>query len=390
MHMSLLKIVMVTLVFTAVPCFTTPLLNAQDQNSDDAALVQKRLIESIRKSLSELEKLDGKDSQIDDSAKLALYSAVRKLVAPRMRASKLLRNYELRGGLRTDWFGREQDPSTIIATNAVEYIYRLQSNVMKPSPYWIGIQCDSAEKYEIQVSDSHVVTAEGGLIINAVTPDSPAESAGIETGDVIVFLNEKPTNNIMQLVSAVDECKDNEVKVVVVRAQEMVTFEITPSLRENEDKSDKDEDSNDPEQANTLIELAIPNQTIPENFEAVVRFKLGEPLTITLKYEDEQWKVDSVEAIEQLPEDVQPFAAHVFKTNSPWVSTNQNFTWTPGNYRDGVYEIVPQSWSPSQKLRLQLIDPASKSTETTESKLDQIQDQIEQLSEAITELRKRD
>ena len=394
MYRSCFKILTALVVVSSICCFAESNLSAQDEQANDVD-IRKQLLENIKESLSKLEKLDGKDTRQDHVAQLALYSAVKNFVAPGLKRRQQLLGgvnyYEMLPDQRNGGLWTKQNPRTLIATSAVEYMQRLQANVgMNPSPYWIGIQCDSAEKYEVKVSDSHVVTAEGGLKINAVTSDSPAESAGIETGDVIVFLNEKPTNNIVELVAAIDQCKDTQVDVVVVRDQEMITLEIVPALRKVGEDSDDIEQPSDSEQANIVIDFAMANQTIPESFEAVVRFKLGEPLSITIKNDEEEWEVETKASVDQLPQDAQPFANHVFKANSSWVDTNPNPLWTAGGYPDGVYEVVPQSWNRSRKIQLQLVDPDNHTPETTESRLDQIQDQLEQLSEAIKELRNRD
>ena len=72
--------------------------------------------------------------------------------------------------------------------------------------YFIGLACD-------EVSEAlrlHLKLGEdSGLLVNAVLDDSPAGRAGVQRFDVIVEANGKPVASIFDLVTVVNEAKEN-------------------------------------------------------------------------------------------------------------------------------------------------------------------------------------
>lgn len=71
---------------------------------------------------------------------------------------------------------------------------------------------------------------EGGILINFVRPDSPAAKAGLKAGDVIVGIDGAPVNGAVGLMRAIDEKKDSEftLKIVRDRKEKTVSLRVTP------------------------------------------------------------------------------------------------------------------------------------------------------------------
>ena len=68
------------------------------------------------------------------------------------------------------------------------------------------------------LAQSFNLSSENGALINDVEPNSPAEKAGIKSGDVITSFNDKPINSANDLLFAVADCSPGqEVSLTYVR-----------------------------------------------------------------------------------------------------------------------------------------------------------------------------
>ena len=63
-------------------------------------------------------------------------------------------------------------------------------------------------------------TEDQGVLISDVEPGSPAEIAGLRSGQLIEEVNKKQVQNLKQLKQALDESKNNEQMLLRVRAGE--------------------------------------------------------------------------------------------------------------------------------------------------------------------------
>ncbi len=77
-----------------------------------------------------------------------------------------------------------------------------------------------------QMADSFGVT--GGAMISEVRENSPAEKAGLKAGDIIVELDGKAIKGDGDLMRAMNEKKEGDVTVTVVRNGNRQTFKVTP------------------------------------------------------------------------------------------------------------------------------------------------------------------
>jgi len=68
-----------------------------------------------------------------------------------------------------------------------------------------------------------------GVVVAHVEPGSPAENAGIQTGDVIREVNRKPVKNVDEFVKMIDETKQqNNILLLVQRGQNNLFAAVTP------------------------------------------------------------------------------------------------------------------------------------------------------------------
>jgi serine protease Do len=80
---------------------------------------------------------------------------------------------------------------------------------------WIGIQGIALTR---RIADYYNLAVDRGVLVSSVVDDGPAFSAGIESGDVIVSVDDDPVTGIEELRTILDHKKVGEsIKVMVVR-----------------------------------------------------------------------------------------------------------------------------------------------------------------------------
>ncbi len=70
--------------------------------------------------------------------------------------------------------------------------------------------------------------AERGVMINSVREGSPAAKAGLKAGDIIVEIDGKPVNSDMDLIRSINEKKEGDVSLTIVRDTKQQTITVTP------------------------------------------------------------------------------------------------------------------------------------------------------------------
>jgi regulator of sigma E protease len=71
----------------------------------------------------------------------------------------------------------------------------------------------------------------GSVIVSQVVEGSPADTAGIQEGDVIKSIDSKTISDTQSLITVTNEYKGEKVNLVAQRGEEQITFILTP--REN-------------------------------------------------------------------------------------------------------------------------------------------------------------
>jgi regulator of sigma E protease len=69
----------------------------------------------------------------------------------------------------------------------------------------------------------------GYVDVGSVTPGSPAERAGIQSGDRLVAFNGIKLNSQGQMIDLVEQSRDQEATVDVKRGEELLTLNVTPA-----------------------------------------------------------------------------------------------------------------------------------------------------------------
>ncbi len=67
--------------------------------------------------------------------------------------------------------------------------------------------------------------------IGQVTPDSPAATAGVEVGDIILSINDQATDEWMDVLNLVKDSNGEALSFLVARGKENVSLVVTPSVQ---------------------------------------------------------------------------------------------------------------------------------------------------------------
>jgi len=121
-----------------------------------------------------------------------------------------------------------------------------------------------------------------GIFVQSVTPNNPADKAGIKEGDIIISFDGKEIKNLEDLYSVVALSKPGvKTTVKVIRDEEKKTLEITPEERPGEDVPVRDEPERDEQLDETLGMAVAPISPrvrryfrIPSNLDGVIITKV--------------------------------------------------------------------------------------------------------------------
>ena len=95
----------------------------------------------------------------------------------------------------------------------------------------IGVSVSSLTK---QLGEYFGVSEGKGLLVSSVRENSPAAKAGLKAGDIIVEADGKEVKNNADLVRALNDKKDGDVRLTIIRDRNRQTVEVTPEKLKGE------------------------------------------------------------------------------------------------------------------------------------------------------------
>lgn len=96
------------------------------------------------------------------------------------------------------------------------------------SDHWLGIAGDSAD----EVLRAQLKLPEGqGYVVTQVQPASPAEKAHLEKNDVLLSIGDKNIGALPDLVAVIEDNKDKELELTLLRGGERRILKVTPTKR---------------------------------------------------------------------------------------------------------------------------------------------------------------
>ena len=192
--------------------------------------------------------------------------------------------------------------------------------------FWIGVQLEPLPelvKSQLQL--------ERGMVVVQVFVDSPAAKAEFKVNDIILRAGDKDIKEPQDLIHAVNEAKDKELAIRVLRGGSETTLKVTPAKRQPDRvEVQVSPDTPHAEVVQALEELykRTPDGDVrlfavrpggvlayahagkfPGNLEVTIEKRGDKPATIRVKRiqegEDQTWEVTE-DKIGELPEDVRP------------------------------------------------------------------------------------
>ena len=104
---------------------------------------------------------------------------------------------------------------------------------------------------------------EGGAMINEVREGSPAAKAGLKAGDIIVEINGKPVKGDFDVIRTINEKKEGDVTLTIVRDKNRQTISVTPEASKDSGFFFQTNDENGVKVTPSIAPMRISPSAIP-------------------------------------------------------------------------------------------------------------------------------
>lgn len=176
------------------------------------------------------------------------------------------------------------------------------------SAYWIGVGCEPVPA----VLQAQLKLPEGeGLAVVTVAEGSPAAAAGIQVNDVLLAAGDQPLKSVADLVSAVDEAKEREINIKLLRAGETMTLTVRPAKRPEEAQQRRRAQFPEgmPGRFHRAFQWLGPAVVVggelfvPKDMSVSITVEHGKPARIAVKKGEKSWEVEQ-DKLNDLPPEV--------------------------------------------------------------------------------------
>jgi membrane-associated protease RseP (regulator of RpoE activity) len=203
--------------------------------------------------------------------------------------------------------------------------------------YWLGLQCSQPTpvlRAQLGLSEK------AGLVVEEVAPDSPAAKAGLKQHDVLVKVNDKPLEKVMDLIAVINKVKEGKLTLEVIRAGKHESVTAVPAKRPTEAHWDipvPGPDAKDREAIQGWIEKLLPGEggrplqfrffhpgailppelqgkvavttiteaSLPDGYNVTISRHGSEPAKVVVKKDKETWEATEGD-LGKLPDKVRP------------------------------------------------------------------------------------
>ena len=120
-----------------------------------------------------------------------------------------------------------------VPSNLVKHVISDLRQHGRPLRGWLGVRIQTVTD---EIAESLALDKPRGALVATIVPESPAEDAGIASGDVIIEWNGKPVETVRRLPVMVAETEINEtVPIVVWRDGKRLSLSVKVGEQEDED-----------------------------------------------------------------------------------------------------------------------------------------------------------
>ena len=290
------------------------------------------------------------------------------------------------------------DPAAAGAFGVVAQAVAGDAPHVKLGDYWLGILCRAPsedERKELKLPEN------GGLWVEQIVPQSPADAAKVKEGDVLLKAGDKELKQVEDLLEAVNAAKDKELKLELLRAEKKITVAVVPAKRPatatilgmNDpnvarafEYMFKQPGGEKPDENTMQFHMFGPGlimkggadvlvrRTLPDDMTITITRTGKKPAEITVKQGEKTYEATE-EKLDKLPKEIRPHVEGMLgRVTSPLGDHIRVFDAPLGGAGGGV--PAPRI----ERFRLQH-DP------NLEKRLDEMSKQLDQLKGAVEELR---
>lgn len=138
---------------------------------------------------------------------------------------------------------------------------------------WLGVNVQDADK---DLVEAFRAKADGGVVITRLSKDGPAETAGLQVGDLVLSIAGKAVTSVRELTREIGNLKiDQMVDVALVRGGKPMTISV--KLGELEQTEDEDTKATGPEPPATSNDLGAELVSLDDD----IRRRFGVPKDVT-------------------------------------------------------------------------------------------------------------
>ena len=99
---------------------------------------------------------------------------------------------------------------------------------------WLGVAGATASLAR-RIANHHSLTNESGVRVRSIEPGSPAAAAGLEAGDLIVLIDDKPVTGVDRLQQLLDHHRIGRTsEVTFLRRAQKITSSVMARERSRE------------------------------------------------------------------------------------------------------------------------------------------------------------
>ena len=195
---------------------------------------------------------------------------------------------------------------------------------MVPASHWLGVHAvpiDDALRSQLGLGEC--------LLVQHVVPESPAAQAGLQQYDIVLRFGDTEIHTLDQLLRAVDENKDREVTLTILRGGKQQTMQVKPAARPMEVVGVIKESIPDKEKWEGIVSDWMDDRGVrwqtdgklnmhfvgpgfvavtgpfPQNLSVTMHKEGDKPAQITVQRNDDKWEVTE-DSLDKLPDDVRP------------------------------------------------------------------------------------
>lgn len=263
--------------------------------------------------------------------------------------------------------------------------------------FWLGLLCRPTDD---AAGDQSGNAGESALRIEQVVPDSPAERAGIQPGDVLLQLDSIPLKRPEDLQAAVQQSGGKRIELRMRRGDREQTVAVVPEKRPElrgalpTDLPDTERMRNLFEQLNAdqaalarqamrwhslgpglIVRVEPPGSAVlPDNMTISIQRSGRRPAEIVVTYQGQTYRVRE-DQIDRLPESVRPHVETVLGRNRPVPLAAQR--WPSAGSQAPTTGVLP---------RIDLFPTAAPSLE---SRLDELTRRVDALTRTVEQLQRQ-